>query len=558
MCGIAGFSLIPEADTDGRLLAASLALSIERRGRHATGIAWYDEEAKTIMVEKAPLKASDFVQKLWDVVPTSTKHAIIHTRAATQGSPDDNNNNHPINLPGIAGVHNGMLVNDGEVSKKLNLDRVGEVDSEVIFHIIRYHGGVEEVGRQLDGDAAIAWMSWDDVTQRVPINVAHLGGRTAVWARIYSQVSPYEDQGIMFASTAEALLEAALDADVAYDLSTQVQSGTHIVLHEGELQSTTTNIPRISRPVTSGYDWDAAEGSGSGSSTTGSSWSGRNSTWKGNKTNLSTTTPTTPVTSTPVHQTSAPIETTSTQGKTVTKGQTRITRYHANGTMEVYHIDSVTGQRISDMEPETGDDAATDSAETDRLDALRQEVYDQTEAQLEAEAKSVSRQAWIDEQFDEDENDEDFATLHKASLETLVAFDSHSSADEWELEDENEHGDELWYNLLTQSFVILPHNDVPRYPSRYGEWEQLGLSLDEVTAEETADDSQESETEPEDEVGPLEQALVENLTWAEYLATRPIPSEVSHAPAVPAPSEPITTHPPTMLGTIRNLLRSKS
>ena len=92
MCGIAGFSLNPDENIDARNLSIELLRGIETRGRHATGVAVAIRNA--VQVQKAALPASDFVRTL-DLDAAATT-AILHTRYATQGSPKNPVNNHPI------------------------------------------------------------------------------------------------------------------------------------------------------------------------------------------------------------------------------------------------------------------------------------------------------------------------------------------------------------------------------------------------------------------------------------------------------------------------------
>ena len=64
MCGIAGFSLKPNSGIDPGVLAASLALGIESRGRDATGCAWFSPSHKSVRYLKEPVPASEYIEDL--------------------------------------------------------------------------------------------------------------------------------------------------------------------------------------------------------------------------------------------------------------------------------------------------------------------------------------------------------------------------------------------------------------------------------------------------------------------------------------------------------------
>jgi glucosamine 6-phosphate synthetase-like amidotransferase/phosphosugar isomerase protein len=93
------------------------------------------------------------------------KMMILHTRAATQGKNDNNNNNHPLfNKQGVAIVHNGIIYNDKEIFGK-NQKRDGEVDSEAILSVLSSKGKGDKIRRvfdRLDGSFAFAAINKND------------------------------------------------------------------------------------------------------------------------------------------------------------------------------------------------------------------------------------------------------------------------------------------------------------------------------------------------------------------------------------------------------------
>ena len=144
MCGILGFH--SQADEQiRRQLLEGFCEGLEEtmsRGKDATGIAFFDEDA--IQFCKAPLPADQFLKQS-KVQTFMRKHIpsvmIGHCRQGTVGTELDNHNNHPIlySVDGItttALIHNGSITNHNAF-QKLQANREGTVDSEVIILLIR-------------------------------------------------------------------------------------------------------------------------------------------------------------------------------------------------------------------------------------------------------------------------------------------------------------------------------------------------------------------------------------------------------------------------------------
>ena len=273
ICGIAGFSLNPNATVDATVLSAALALSIESRGGHATGIAHYHPHQKAVLVTKDGVTAYEFIDQIMESVDPKCRAAIIHTRFGTKGSSDKNENNHPIVLPGIVGVHNGIVSNDDEVTKKLELDRVAEVDSEVLFHIIRDQG-VRHVAEHVHGDAAVAWMNVGHEPGKMlrppTVNIAVLNNRPAVLAWLFHRdkgkpASTSTSEGLVFASTAAALRMVERDRGgeyrIAFPPSYDMVDGQFACLLDGSV-TWQDDVPKVTRPATkySSDYWDRSNG----------------------------------------------------------------------------------------------------------------------------------------------------------------------------------------------------------------------------------------------------------------------------------------------------------
>lgn len=149
MCGLAG--VVIGSRKNGRDLDAikklftECLLANEERGREATGAAILNDSA--VYVEKAPVTASEFVKSraysdFLGLIGPDADIVLGHARKPTKGSPRDNNNNHPIIVGDIIGIHHGMITNDDEIFlEQSELEgrserRIGSVDSEAIFNLI--------------------------------------------------------------------------------------------------------------------------------------------------------------------------------------------------------------------------------------------------------------------------------------------------------------------------------------------------------------------------------------------------------------------------------------
>lgn len=199
MCGIAGFC-ISDADygkIDTAAMVARLAELMEYRGKDATGVLTVNKRGR-IELRKAKIKATDFIKGRAGI-GTAAQVALIHTRASTQGSPDNPLNNHPIRVGDVFGIHNGMIHNDDHIYQKHGWDRAGQVDSEAIFAAIHHLPIPGDALGQVDGSYAIAWVD------------AAVNPRTLWLARGWQSPLYYAMTGtgsLVFASTKFAVEEA--------------------------------------------------------------------------------------------------------------------------------------------------------------------------------------------------------------------------------------------------------------------------------------------------------------------------------------------------------------
>lgn len=168
MCGIAGIYRFGKEPIKEETIAL-LFTGNEHRGNDAAGMAFLQADG-SVQVSKLDVPAWKFTcseqyEKFVDeYLKADTVAVIIHARGASQGTPRDNNNNHPLYADNTAIIHNGHIHNDDETFTRLGLQRKAETDSDVIRAIFDEWGFTERAYKELnrlDGSIAGAAISPD-------------------------------------------------------------------------------------------------------------------------------------------------------------------------------------------------------------------------------------------------------------------------------------------------------------------------------------------------------------------------------------------------------------
>jgi hypothetical protein len=132
MCGIFGAIAYGNAPITVSSLR-KMARGNERRGRHACGFAWIDDDGR-LHTYKAPGPISEHLDVINDT--RGARAVIAHVRYATHGAVDDNANNHPHESDGGWIVHNGQIPNYGELCDAYGIRMSTSCDSEVLAKLI--------------------------------------------------------------------------------------------------------------------------------------------------------------------------------------------------------------------------------------------------------------------------------------------------------------------------------------------------------------------------------------------------------------------------------------
>jgi hypothetical protein len=146
MCGIAGF-IVPKPTARAAYALRGLLIANQSRGSHATGVYMGVDGS----IQKKAVKAEDFIHELNLKKIGASRVAFGHTRYATVGAKEKDENAHPFQKGKIVGVHNGMVSNYRSVYKD------AQVDSEAIFHALSEKPSPQEAFESLQGSMAVAY-----------------------------------------------------------------------------------------------------------------------------------------------------------------------------------------------------------------------------------------------------------------------------------------------------------------------------------------------------------------------------------------------------------------
>lgn len=248
MCGIGGAQL-QEGDGDARALAQNLLRELEVRGSHASGIAWHENNRNQTWVMKHDLPAKKFAKSLNGEEIGNT--FIVHTRYATQGHQSNNRNNHPIDVDGIVGVHNGHIINDDElIAKCVGYKRKGKVDSEAAFAYLA-HGpkarGLYARLSDIRGGASLLWLN--SCGPRKILHAVRLSSSPLCFGET-------PKGSVIIASTKDILLKACNKSDISLKHIEELKEGLYVRFEKGQItQLQDIEMPKRPEPKPYSFSW---------------------------------------------------------------------------------------------------------------------------------------------------------------------------------------------------------------------------------------------------------------------------------------------------------------
>ncbi len=171
MCGIFGVVAASGPERTEPLLRALFRLS-ESRGKEASGIAGVAGDAIRVLKSPMPstelLRTRSYARYVSSLVRSGRVAIIGHSRLVTNGSQLLHANNQPVCVDDIAGVHNGIIVNEAALwGRHPELSRTHEVDTEVLLRLVRrgalaagsFVGGVRSAFAEIRGVANVAMLA---------------------------------------------------------------------------------------------------------------------------------------------------------------------------------------------------------------------------------------------------------------------------------------------------------------------------------------------------------------------------------------------------------------
>jgi len=276
MCGIVGALAFGELSKKKeqhrqkimRYFTTELLLVTESRGKDATGAVVLFKDGNYAGMKRGD-KASDFLAKLgeseecyggllkvWTAHDSPVRIYLGHTRNLTIGPKDENENNHPIKIGNIVGVHNGTIKNDDEIIKNLGCKRDGKVDSEAIFRLFEHFTNkgkepftmdmVQDIVYRLDGQYAVTLFNADNPYQipafrdGKPIEfvfvkdykLLFIVSETGFWSKVLFE---YERHIAYHDSKMPSLLDCTIEKEMLvddsckiFDLTTEINKDTSI------------------------------------------------------------------------------------------------------------------------------------------------------------------------------------------------------------------------------------------------------------------------------------------------------------------------------------------
>jgi glutamine---fructose-6-phosphate transaminase (isomerizing) len=173
MCGIFGLVYNENPFIDAKKASEiidNLFILSESRGKEASGFAVRYKDKIEVFKSAEPagkLIKKNHYKKRFDKQNTGlTPYAFIgHSRLVTNGRQLENSNNQPVIKNHIAGIHNGIVCNVGELWEEFShLNRSTEVDTEIILALFQefvhrtgsFRASIKEVFQKIEGAASIA------------------------------------------------------------------------------------------------------------------------------------------------------------------------------------------------------------------------------------------------------------------------------------------------------------------------------------------------------------------------------------------------------------------
>jgi hypothetical protein len=149
MCGIFGF--VSNGKNKKILNVNSILDNLykmsETRGKEASGLIALDSNEIKYIKDSIPasrlIKRNDYKEIIKELISSGNEESIAiigHSRLVTNGKAENNDNNQPVDIGSIVGVHNGIITNENLLwEENKNIDKNFEIDTEVFFKLLEQY-----------------------------------------------------------------------------------------------------------------------------------------------------------------------------------------------------------------------------------------------------------------------------------------------------------------------------------------------------------------------------------------------------------------------------------
>lgn len=173
MCGIFGFASNGKnkKSLNANGILDNLYKMSETRGKEASGLIALDSNEIKYIKDSIPasrlIKRNDYKEIIKEIISSDNEDSIAivgHSRLVTNGKAENNDNNQPVDIGSIVGVHNGIITNENLLwEQNKNINKNFEIDTEVFFKLLEQYlstndlsNAVKKTFTDIEGVANIA------------------------------------------------------------------------------------------------------------------------------------------------------------------------------------------------------------------------------------------------------------------------------------------------------------------------------------------------------------------------------------------------------------------
>lgn len=216
-----------------------LGLFNDDRGGDGIGISVDDDITKT---------AKTFHWDKWILnndLPEPQLHNtfIGHTRKSTKGGVMNSDYNHPFDINGMIGCHNGTIYNTKELKRNYNVEKNIDLDSYILLDIMsRYPNDIPNILENYQGKAVLVWYFKEDPNRLFVFKGA--AGNTEERSVFYYQT----DSGIYISSIKDSLYAVGGNSENVFSF----EPNKITIINNGKIENTKY---KVNRPyLSSTYD----------------------------------------------------------------------------------------------------------------------------------------------------------------------------------------------------------------------------------------------------------------------------------------------------------------